>query len=154
MSEQMICEVPTRYHKNGRTGTTAGYNAHWVLGEKACPDCSDAMKQKSTSWREKNREKDAEMKFRSKHGITLSDYEQMVISQAGVCAICKEPPGQGKKLYIDHDHNCCSGQRSCSKCVRGLLCHHCNVALGHFRDRPERLMAAVDYLAKKLLKEV
>ena len=56
-------------------------------------------------------------------------------AQGGVCAICDETP---EKLVLDHDH--ASGR------IRALLCHHCNVGLGHFRDDPVRLSAAITYL--------
>ncbi|MFD0524054.1 endonuclease domain-containing protein [Paractinoplanes durhamensis] len=32
--------------------------------------------------------------------------------------------------------------------VRGLLCTGCNAALGHFGDREDSLLAAVDYLRR------
>lgn len=58
------------------------------------------------------------------------------IQAAGKCAIC----GSSYRLHIDHDHK--TGQ------LRGLLCHFCNTGLGHFRDSPERLRAAIAYLMK------
>lgn len=57
------------------------------------------------------------------------------------CAIC----GSHENLHIDHDHTCCP-ERSCGKCIRGVLCAGCNHGLGKFRDRPELLEAAADYL--------
>lgn len=68
------------------------------------------------------------------------------------CWICgtSEPGGFGKKSFsIDHDHACCPGaSMSCGRCVRGLLCGGCNVGLGAFRDDPELLRKAADYLEK------
>jgi hypothetical protein len=58
----------------------------------------------------------------------------MVSKQGGICAICRET----KIDRIDHDHK--TGK------VRGLLCHCCNAALGLFRDLPDRLRAAAEYL--------
>lgn len=42
------------------------------------------------------------------------------------CAVCKR---SDKKLCVDHDHSCCSGGTSCGKCVRGMVCHSCNLLL-------------------------
>ena len=55
-----------------------------------------------------------------------------------VCAICKKPCRTGRSLAKDHDHK--TGK------VRGRLCLHCNVGLGHFQDSPALLLRAVDYL--------
>lgn len=32
--------------------------------------------------------------------------------------------------------------------MRGVLCHSCNVALGHFKDDPDLLLAAIRYLTR------
>jgi len=61
--------------------------------------------------------------------------------QQNRCAICdaSEPGGQGD-FHVDHDH--ATGK------VRGLLCSRCNTSLGLYRDSPERLRRAADYLAR------
>lgn len=75
-----------------------------------------------------------------KHGITPTQYDEILSAQGGVCAIGKERPAKsgGSRLVVDHDHT--TGK------VRGLLCFHCNTGLGHLRDDPERLAAAIAYL--------
>jgi hypothetical protein len=72
-------------------------------------------------------------------------YDALLQEQGGVCAICKEPPGT-MKLSVDHDHRCCPLGSSCEVCVRGLLCHRCNLALGGFNDDIVTLQHAMDYL--------
>ena len=88
-------------------------------------------------------------KLRGTYGITVEQYEQMVVDHNGQCAICGtyEPGGRGR-LHIDHDHTCCVGKKSCGKCIRGLLCSKCNSVLGYFNDDINRLQSAIDYLAK------
>jgi hypothetical protein len=74
-----------------------------------------------------------------KYGISQDQYDEMFQSQNGVCAVCKNPEIiKDAPLRVDHNH--VTGK------VRGLLCHHCNVALGHFKDDPSRLQAALEYL--------
>lgn len=72
------------------------------------------------------------------YGITPDKYEEMFKKQNGVCAICENPPKEGKRLGVDHCHD--SGD------VRGLLCDDCNTGLGKFRDDPDLLNAAREYL--------
>ncbi len=77
--------------------------------------------------------KSATLKY--KYGITWDDYEIMLASQGNGCAICGtlEPGGKGR-FHVDHDHSCCPTEKTCGKCVRGLLCHKCNVRLVHFES--------------------
>jgi hypothetical protein len=67
-----------------------------------------------------------------KYGLTARGYKQILDAQGGVCAICERPP-EGRRLAIDHDHDCCPGgnnKKNCGKCIRGLLCTPCNTNLG------------------------
>lgn len=59
------------------------------------------------------------------------------------CAVCNST----ERLVIDHDHSCCPGKtNTCGQCVRGVLCTHCNLALGHMKDNVEMVERLVDYL--------
>ena len=66
-------------------------------------------------------------------------YGAAVEGQKGLCAICLSLPGE-RGLMADHDH--------ASKVRRGLLCNSCNRALGLFRDSPEALERAAEYVRK------
>lgn len=77
--------------------------------------------------------------------LTVERKEQMIAAQGGACAICHEIPDV---WMVDHDHACCPGEKSCGQCVRGLLCHHCNIALAWLRDRPEIASSAAEYLCR------
>lgn len=75
-------------------------------------------------------------------GIDNQQYAQMLVNQGGVCAICRCALNTSRytKLAVDHDHK--------THRVRGLLCTACNTGLGLFKDSPERLRAAVEYLSR------
>lgn len=83
------------------------------------------------------------------HGITAERWKELWERQQGLCYLCKEPlDADTKNVHVDHDHNCCSGQRSCGKCVRGLACQLCNQGIGQFKDDPDRMRKVADNLEK------
>lgn len=107
----------------------------------------------------RQRRKDHPEKFRAQDlkkmfKVTPEWYAAKEVEQGGCCAICKQPESeihcQTKKvmrLAIDHDHKCCSGPKSCGKCVRGLVCIKCNMALSRVEALPNFGELALDYLA-------
>jgi recombination endonuclease VII len=82
-----------------------------------------------------------------KYGITKKDYARLAEFQGNRCAICKCTREEfGRRWQIDHDHKCCPGDRWCGKCIRGLLCMRCNMAIGLLRDSSKLFIAAMMYL--------
>lgn len=115
-----------------------------------CKDCQNIRHRKSrtdSEMREYERVKSYERNIRG-YGITPDQYDQMVVSQGGMCSICStSDPGCGGRWAIDHDHNCCpANKKSCGKCVRGLLCCNCNNGLGRFMDNVDNIANALAYL--------
>lgn len=81
-------------------------------------------------------------KLKQQYGITLEEYEKLLESQGGKCAICPTVLDSSQSTtipHVDHVHNQ-TGR------IRGLLCLRCNLGLGSFRDNPQLLKRAVDYL--------
>jgi len=68
-------------------------------------------------------------------------YDQFMIDQKGVCAICFKPNRTGRALAADHNHK--TGK------VRGLLCTTCNTGLGHFKDDIRLVVRAAMYLEER-----
>jgi len=103
---------------------------------RTCETCT-------ASARRKRRDPAAERarRLERQYGITAAEYRSMGARQRWRCAICDRPPRpQDGRLVVDHDH--ASGE------VRALLCHPCNAALGLLGDKPDRLVAAAEYLRR------
>jgi hypothetical protein len=79
-------------------------------------------------------------------GLTPEQYIDLANAQNNVCKICGKEEKQNRRLSVDHDHSCCSDQTSCGKCIRGLLCSHCNKVLGLVNDNIETLKKMIEYL--------
>ena len=86
--------------------------------------------------------------LKHKYGLTREQYESLLESQGGVCAICGGTSRGGRRLSVDHDHGCCPGDRCCGKCIRALLCEKCNSLLGYANDSTDRLEEAARYLRR------
>lgn len=74
-----------------------------------------------------------------RYGLTLDDWDRMLIEQSGRCACCSAQMMQPNEPAVDHNHT--TGQ------VRGLLCNNCNLGIGHFDESVERLQLAIQYLS-------
>lgn len=82
-----------------------------------------------------------------KYGLTIENFDTMLKNQMGLCAICLEKPRSKRGFHVDHDHSCCPEQaQSCGNCVRGLVCHHCNLIMANASDSVERLADVIVYL--------
>lgn len=89
-----------------------------------------------------------------KFGLTEERFQSLLDEQGGGCAICGSelPNGRGTLLFVDHDRRCCPKPGSCGKCVRGLLCHHCNTAIGLMSEDADRMRAAITYIDRYAVK--
>lgn len=104
-----------------------------------CKDCERVRKSGAAKKTMSDPSKRAAATHRQKlwtYGLTQEEYASLLENHNGCCAVC----GSKAPLRIDHDH--ATGK------VRGLLCHHCNVALGHFKDSPDIMTKAIEYLCK------
>lgn len=102
------------------------------------------------SWADRNKERRKEIsrsyQLRNNYGITIEDYDNLLVSQSNRCAICNtdKPTGKWKVFAVDHCHT--TGN------VRGLLCNECNRGMGLLGDNPERLRLAAEYLENHKIK--
>jgi hypothetical protein len=114
-------------------------------------ECRDCKRERSIAHFNANKARHKELvaiRYRNfgrfqRYGLTEDDYRELLAKQGGTCALCGaiEPGGKGK-WHIDHVHSDepVKTFKQCEKKdVRGLLCHTCNISLGHY----EKLKAEV-----------
>lgn len=102
--------------------------------------CKTCNSERMRKWYADNPEK------RKRHGLTQADFDAMLEAQGGECAACHQVSDSWR---VDHDHECCNKRYGCSKCVRGILCNGCNVALAMVNDSPDRLSKLIEYLGRE-----
>ncbi len=97
--------------------------------------------------------KKSNRKYRiSLYGLTQELFDRLLEVQEYACGMRHEPFDEGQLIDVDHDHACCRERnRSCGKCVRGLLCHGCKIALGHIEHRYHLARAYLDNPAWQLV---
>ncbi len=110
---------------------------------------ANSAKQNATN--PKTAEQSRKHNLKNLYGLTVAQYDDLLIAQGGKCALCPATDGgrtgkdgkwQAGHFNVDHDHS--DGH------VRGLLCHKCNVRIGAH----EGLMAesgealVLDYLTR------
>lgn len=131
------------------------------IPNKVCPKCGDIFTadtyQAYCSFCKENHNPDEQAQYYQdnrqtaldywlyrKYGLTVSDYDEILESQNGGCAICSgtvtpiDKTGVPRRMPVDHNH--LTGKK------RGILCHPCNTSLGNMHDDPALLRKAADYL--------
>lgn len=110
-------------------------------GGRLFSDCKRCYSKKGAAYRRNNKDavsrRHMARRVKLRYGITAEVYDDLLEYQKGVCAICGKPDTR-KMLGVDHNH--LTGK------VRGLLCHSCNVLIGHARENTEILNKAIAYL--------
>ena len=99
--------------------------------------CKECTKEKNST--KESKEHRVEYNLIKNFGITKQKYDEMLEAQGGTCFLCNNLNG-GRSLSLDHCHD--TGK------VRGLLCHTCNVGLGHFMEDIPLLRRAIEYLER------
>ncbi len=138
----ITCRVCANSKPVGQYGLTPTGNPR-----KICKSCEyerrKAANANNPNWKAQRRA----TIIRFKYGIEPAQYDLMLESQDGKCAVCKEISDE--MLHVDHDHSCCpDSHKTCGKCVRGLLCRRCNLALGYLDDSTNKLQSAINYLSR------
>lgn len=114
--------------------------------------CLRCFSEKGNEWQKANPGRAEVHKRRERlmknYGITISEWDDILASQGGVCAICRKEihDPRGWKPHVDHDH--------ATDKVRGILCWACNGGLGGFKDNPEYLRAAIAYLEDRAKRDI
>lgn len=83
-----------------------------------------------------------ERELKRRYGLSQIDFDALLESQGGVCAICGKANWNGRGPVVDHEH-IPNGK------VRGILCHRCNLAAGMIDDDPRVSRLMTDYLTKR-----
>lgn len=118
----------------------------------------EKIKQKGLAYREKNKERLKSEKaeyfqnnkqkmsdkwnrdvLKYRYGLTPQQYDKILASQNGVCAICGKfrLAKNQKRMGVDHCHD--------TEKVRGILCNWCNDAIGKLNNI-ETIEKAIAYL--------
>ena len=114
------------------SGTSTKYVKEWRVRN---PDSGEKQTKR-------DRVRSRERMLRKKYGITSDQYNEILATQGGMCAIrgCEKRPGEIGRgaLHVDHDH--------VTNKIRGILCSNHNTALGKVNDSIDQLQAMIDYL--------
>jgi hypothetical protein len=95
----------------------------------------NSLKNRYKRSKSENRDHD----LRKLYGLEVEVYLEMFAKQGSVCKICRRPKLVGEReFHVDHDHS--TGE------IRGILCSHCNVGLGYFKNDATRLRIAAEYI--------
>ena len=137
-------DAQATYYREWRRKNKDRINARHRERFETDPEYRQNLRNYHKAWRaRKGKDYVRNINLKNAHGISLADYEHMLVTQNNGCAICAgQNMRHGKPIpfYVDHCHS--SGK------IRGLLCKECNTAIGMLRDSPTLCEAAARYLVQ------
>ena len=126
-------------------------------GRNICIDCNNSyarehrklpeVRARATAWWKKNGNRYNKARILRTYKLSPEEYENLLQKANGSCLLCffkfgHKIPGVrdkwGHQPHVDHCHKLNK--------VRGILCARCNSGLGMFRDKPDLLRKAAQYL--------
>ncbi len=96
----------------------------------------EGNRERNRKYRNAKPEQFAVYEIRKRYKVSLEEAAILLERRKKGCEVCNSQT----KAHIDHDH--ATGK------VRGILCHGCNVTLGHAFDNPVTLRALAVYLER------
>ena len=99
----------------------------------------EEIRAKVKEWQAKNPDKRKAQRIK-KFGLSLEEFNELLKEQDYKCAICGYLDTSDPNFFpvIDHCHE--TGE------VRNILCMNCNMGLGKFKDNPQLLRKAAEYV--------
>jgi hypothetical protein len=138
-----VCDVifpqPTRIQGGGRRTIYCSPKCRskdWARGNGATRKASVLKYDNKPENKDKKRERNRVATLK-KYNYTEEDFQQALWHQNGRCLGCENLIDR-RSARIDHHHF--TGQ------IRGLLCDHCNWAIGHVKDSAKTLRNLALYL--------
>lgn len=141
--------MPSTHCQNGHEYLGTSFS----LRKDGSRQCRICVRARSRKWRENNKLLVLYNDLWSRYRLPRERFNALLLRQNYRCVCGELFTEPDNRPHVDHDHACCPGRKSCGKCVRGLLCSRCNVALGMLGDNLERFKILVGYLKRKKVPE-
>jgi len=104
--------------------------------------------QKKSYLKYKENGRSKEWYLKKTYGMTLHEFNELLLKQNNSCGICNKKFTGVKPLIpnIDHVHDKTAR-------IRGLLCGHCNSGIGLLHDDPHLIRNAIKWISKNKEKQ-
>jgi hypothetical protein len=111
----------------------------------------EKVREAQRKWTAANPEKVREIALKRRYGLTNAEYNEFLVRQNHVCALCQKPEkakqnGKIKALAVDHCHETAE-KYGAEHSIRGLLCSLCNKALARATADRQWWKRVVQYLS-------